>query len=103
EGVGAGTKALVGTRDGCIAGLVADRVEAPAELTHALAGLLGTRLQDVVVHDIERGVELLDALAEGRRGRATIVPRHAAFVAGAPGAVPAPAGAGTRAGDGPPP
>ncbi len=82
EGVGAGTKALMGTRDACIAGLVADRVEAPAELTYALAGLLGTRLQDVVVHDIARGAELLDALAEGRRGRATIVPRQSAFVAG---------------------
>ena len=38
-----------------VAGLVADRVEAPAELTHALAGLLGARLQDVVVHDIGIG------------------------------------------------
>jgi chromosome segregation protein len=99
EGVGAGTKALVGTRDGCIAGLVADRVEAPAELTHALAGLLGTRLQDVVVHDIERGVALLDALAEGRRGRATIVPRHAAFVAGAQAALPTDPGVVTRLAD----
>jgi chromosome segregation protein len=83
EGVGAGTKALVATRDGCIAGLVADRVEAPAELTQALAGLLGSRLQDVVVRDVERGAELLDALAEGRKGRATIVPLRPAFVAGA--------------------
>src|SRR5579859_1719316 len=41
DGVGAGTKAIVGMRDGCVAGLVADRVEAPAELTQALAGLLG--------------------------------------------------------------
>jgi chromosome segregation protein len=89
EGVGAGTKALMGTRDACVAGLVADRVEAPAELTHALAGLLGARLQDVVVHDIERGAELLDALAEGRRGRATIVPLHPAFVAGAQAELPA--------------
>jgi len=99
EGVGAGTKALVGTRDGCIAGLVADRVEAPAALTHALAGLLGTRLQDVVVRDVERGVELLEALAEGRRGRATIVPQHAAFVAGAQTAMPEDEGVVTRLAD----
>jgi len=99
EGVGVGTKALMSTRDGCIAGLVADRVEAPAELTHALAGLLGTRLQDVVVHDIERGSELLDALADGRRGRATIVPMHAAFVAGAQAALPADEGVVTRLAD----
>ncbi len=82
EGVGAGTKALVGTRDACVAGLVADRVEAPAELTHALAGLLGTRLQDVVVRDVERGVVLLEDLARTRKGRAAIVPLHPGFVAG---------------------
>jgi chromosome segregation protein len=83
EGVGAGTKALVGTRDACLAGLVADRIEAPAELTHALAGLLGSRLQDVVVVDVERGLALLEELARGRKGRAAIVPEHPSFVAGA--------------------
>jgi chromosome segregation protein len=83
EGVGAGTKALVATRDGCVAGLVADRIEAPAELTQALAGLLGSHLQDVVVTDVERGSALLDALAQGKKGRATIVPLRPAFVAGA--------------------
>jgi chromosome segregation protein len=82
EGVGVGTKALVATKDACLAGLVADRLEAPAHLTHALAGLLGSHLQDVVVSDIERGAALLDALAEGKRGRATIVPLHPAYVAG---------------------
>jgi chromosome segregation protein len=83
EGVGVGTKALVGTRDPCLAGLVADRVEAPAALTHALAGLLGARLEDVVVRDVERGLALLEDLARGRKGRAAIVPEHPSFVAGA--------------------
>ncbi|HEX8790927.1 MAG TPA: chromosome segregation protein SMC [Polyangiaceae bacterium] len=82
EGVGAGTKALVETRDPCILGLVADRIEAPAELTQALAGLLGTRLQDVVVSDMDRGLTLLEQLAEAGQGRATIVPLRPAFVAG---------------------
>jgi chromosome segregation protein len=82
EGVGDGTKAIVGTRDACVAGLVADRIEAPAELTQALAGLLGARLQNVVVRDLERGVALLEGLAQERRGRATIVPLHMPFVAG---------------------
>jgi chromosome segregation protein len=82
EGVGVGTKALVATRDATIVGLVADRIEAPAELTHALAGLLGVRLQDVVVRDVERGIELLDDLAQKRKGRASIVPVRATFVAG---------------------
>ncbi len=88
EGVGAGTKALMGARDAALAGLVADRVEAPVELTQALAGLLGKRLQDVVVHDVTRGMELLVDLANGRRGRATIVPLHAPFVAGAQATLP---------------
>src|SRR5579883_1915100 len=83
EGVGAGTRALVATRDPCILGLVADRVEAPPELTLALAGLLGARLQDVVVSDVERGVALLEDLARAQKGRAAIVPSHPPFVAGA--------------------
>src|ERR1019366_5900348 len=82
EGVGVGAKALVGTRDDCIVGLVAARREAPAELTQALAGLLGSRLQDVIVRDVERGVALLEELARGRKGRAAIVPQRPSFVAG---------------------
>jgi chromosome segregation protein len=88
EGVGAGTKALVGTRDACIVGLVADRVEAPPELTQALAGLLGARLQDVVVRDIDRGVALLEDLARGQKGRTAIVPLQSPFVAGSHPALP---------------
>ena len=88
EGVGAGVKALVATKDPVLAGLVADRVEAPAELTQALAGLLGSRLQDVVVRDIARGTELLEALAQGKKGRATIVPLHPPHVAGLSAVLP---------------
>ena len=99
EGVGAGTKALVATRDVCLAGLVADRVEAPSALTQALAGLLGTRLQDVVVHDVERGAALLETLAEHRRGRATIVPLHPAYVSGGQAILPADDGVVVRLAD----
>jgi chromosome segregation protein len=86
EGVGGGAKALLATKDESLQGLVADKVEAPPELTQALAGLLGHRLEDVVVNDMERGVALLHKLAEGqlgKKGRASIVPRHIRFVAGA--------------------
>ncbi|MCL2447367.1 MAG: chromosome segregation protein SMC, partial [Polyangiaceae bacterium] len=82
EGVGAGTKALVATRDATVVGLVADRIEAPPEMTQALAGLLGTRLQDVVVRDPERAMALLEDLAERRKGRASVVPERPAFIAG---------------------
>src|SRR5690606_31619872 len=68
EGVGAGAKALVETKDASLAGLLADRIEAPAHLSAALAGLLGAHLEDVVVEDIDRGVELLGDLASARRG-----------------------------------
>lgn len=84
EGIGAGARALVETKDGSLAGLLADRIEAPAELTAALAGLLGSHLEDVVVEDVSRGVELLADLATSRKGRATIVPRHPPYVAGRP-------------------
>ncbi len=100
EGVGAGTRALVGTRDACIAGLVADRLEAPAELTQALAGLLGPRLQHVVVNDIVRGQELLDSLAKSNHGRATIVPQHPSYVAGTQAELPQDEGVVARLVDG---
>jgi chromosome segregation protein len=82
EGVGAGAKALVETKDNTLAGLLADRVEAPADLTAALAGLLGAHLEDVVVDDLARGIDLLSNLASGRRGRATIIARHPPYIAG---------------------
>jgi len=88
EGVGAGPRTLVETGDPAILGLVGDRVEAPAELTHALAGLLGERLQDVVVSDVDRGVALLEEMARSGGGRAAIVPARLAFVAGKAPAVP---------------
>jgi chromosome segregation protein len=88
EGVGTGVKALIGTKDETICGLVADRIEAPHELTAAVAGLLGSRLQDVVVCDLDRGIELLEGLAQGKRGRATILPLHPRYVAGAHAVLP---------------
>lgn len=89
EGVGKGAKALVETRDAALAGLLADRVEAPAELTKALAGLLGSHVEDVVVDDLERGLELLAELAAAKKGRATIISRNPAFVSGKAPQLPA--------------
>ncbi len=82
EGVGAGPRALVATGDASLLGLVGDRIEAPADLTHALAGLLGDRLEDVVVDVVDRGVELLEEMARSGGGRAAVVPQHPAYVAG---------------------
>ncbi len=83
EGVGQGVKSLIATKDKSLLGLVADRIEAPAELTGAFAGLLGERLQWVVATDSHRAVELLAQLAQGKRGRATMLPARPPYIAGA--------------------
>jgi chromosome segregation protein len=88
EGVGAGVKSLLRTKDPALLGLVADRIEAPADLTQAFAGLLGDRLQCVVVSDVERGIALLGDLARGKNGRASVISARPRFVAGAPLGMP---------------
>lgn len=82
EGVGAGTRAFLNFGDACVLGLVADRLEAPHEMQGALAGLLGERLQYVVVSDLTRGLALLERLRAEKRGRAHVVPARPAYVAG---------------------
>jgi chromosome segregation protein len=82
EGVGQGPKTLLATRDPALLGLVADRFEAPAELTTAFAGLLGDELQGIVVGDLERGVALLAGLGQAKGGRAAVVAARPPYVAG---------------------
>src|SRR5690606_35199462 len=82
DGVGSGVRALLSAKDASVLGLVADRIEAPEELTDAFASLLGDRLQSVVVSDPERGLELLDQLKQGNRGRATVLVQRPRYVAG---------------------
>ena len=82
EGVGAGARALVSGTHAGVLGLVADRIEAPEELTAAFAGLLGERLQYVVVEDLPQGLDLLAELAKSERGRANIVAQRPPSAAG---------------------
>ncbi|HYO97101.1 MAG TPA: chromosome segregation protein SMC, partial [Polyangiaceae bacterium] len=82
EGVGAGARALLSKQDSRVLGMVADRLEAPEELTLAVAGLLGTRLQAVVVENCQAGVDLLAELAVQERGRADVIAAHPAYTAG---------------------
>jgi chromosome segregation protein len=89
EGVGVGTRALLNFGDPTVVGLVADRLEAPAGMQDALAGLLGERLQYVVVSDLRRGFALLDRLRREKRGRAHIIPARPAYVAGRRPSLPA--------------
>jgi chromosome segregation protein len=99
DGASAGVKALVATKDDTIVGLVADLVEAPAELSAALAGLLGPKLQYVVVSDLDRGAELLAGLAAQKRGRATVIARRPRWIAGAATPLPDDAGVVARLAD----
>ena len=82
DGVGGGTKVLLRSGDSTLRGLVADRIEAPAELTHAFAGLMGERLQCIITTDPERAVTLLNQLAEQKKGRATFITARPRYVAG---------------------
>lgn len=82
EGVGAGARALVGSKDPGVLGLVADRIEAPEELTQAFVALLGERLQYVVVSDPELGLRLLDGLRSSGRGRGHVIPARPGYTAG---------------------
>ncbi len=82
DGVGSGVRALLSSKDASVLGLVADRIEAPEELTDAFASLLGDRLQSVVVSDPERGLELLDQLKQSNRGRATVLAQRPRYIAG---------------------
>jgi chromosome segregation protein len=82
EGVGSGARALLGKGDSSVLGLVADRIEAPEDITAAFASLLGDRLQFVVVSDPERGLELLEELKASGRGRGHIIAARPSYVAG---------------------
>lgn len=82
EGVGAGVRAVMshfspgGNEARGVRGLVADRFDCPPELTQALAAALGEKLQYVVVDDLATGVDAVRYLSEGKRGRATLIPRQ---------------------------
>jgi chromosome segregation protein len=89
EGVGAGTKALLSFADPAVVGILADRLEVSPRFTDALAGLLGERLQCVIVSDPVRGLELLDQLKRQQRGRATIAIQSNLRETPAPAVIPA--------------
>jgi chromosome segregation protein len=83
EGVGAGAQAVMtgyanasgdAGRSGLV-GLVADRLECPAEHTRALGAALGGALEYLLVHDTDAALRAADYLAREEKGRATFLPR----------------------------
>jgi chromosome segregation protein len=93
EGVGVGVRALLAYGDESVLGLVADRLEAPPAMQQALAGLLGERLQYVVVSDMACGEALLERLRREKRGRAHVIAARPGYVAGRRPALPSVGGA----------
>jgi chromosome segregation protein len=91
EGVGKGARALLASHDETVCGMLADRVEAPEALIPALAALLGADLENVVVRDLGRGMDLLAGLAARGTGRATILPLVTRRVVGGAPTLPPPA------------
>jgi chromosome segregation protein len=94
EGVGQGVRAVMrglGKDTPGLLGLVADRLDCPAEYTEALAAALGDGLQHIVVENGEAAERVLAFLEEEARGRATTIPREPRRVVGAPPA-PVPGG-----------
>jgi chromosome segregation protein len=97
EGVGAGAQAVLtgytndADRSGLV-GLVADRLECPAEHTRALGAALGGSLEYLLVQDTDAALRAADYLAREEKGRATFLPRSPS---GSPRIVPPfPAGEG---------
>ncbi|MCA9583333.1 MAG: hypothetical protein KC416_16145, partial [Myxococcales bacterium] len=79
DGVGAGVRCVVTDfreREPGIVGLLADQVDCPVEWTQALAGVLGDRLQHVVVESDDVALRALQFLRSEERGRATFVARR---------------------------
>lgn len=63
-----------GGSDG-VCGVVADVIEAPAELEKALTAVLGDRLQYIIVQSREHGLDAIDYLKQECAGRGGFIPR----------------------------
>jgi chromosome segregation protein len=89
EGVKSAAKAVISSGHASVVGLFADRLQVPAEMTDAIAGLLGERLETVIAADPGEMHALLDEIRRGKKGRVALLPVHPRFVAGrAAGSLP---------------
>ena len=81
EGYQEGVRAVMlkhesnGASDG-VCGVVADFIEAPAEIEKALTAVLGERLQYVIVQGHKEGVEAIEYLKRESAGRGGFIPRR---------------------------
>src|SRR4030095_8535264 len=78
EGFARGTRAVMKHRPGeRIRGLLADVVQAPAEVEAAVEGILGERRGSVLVDDHAAGAQAVGFLKQRAEGRATFIPMGA--------------------------
>jgi chromosome segregation protein len=83
EGVKSAARAVLSSGNPEVLGSVAERFAVPAELTDAVAGLLGERLEAVVTTDPARLSALIEDLRRSKKGRVALLPVRPAYVAGA--------------------
>jgi chromosome segregation protein len=82
EGVKSAAKVVMSSGDSNVMGMFADRLTVPMEMTDAIAGLLGERLETVVATDPTQMLPLLEEIRKGKQGRVALLPAHPKFVAG---------------------
>jgi chromosome segregation protein len=82
EGVKSAAKAVLSSGHPNVIGLFADRLDVPAELTDAIAGLLGERLETVVATQPSEMLPLLEEIRKGKKGRVALLPLQPRFTAG---------------------
>jgi chromosome segregation protein len=83
EGVKSAAKAVLSSGNPDVLGSIAERMVVPAELTDAVAGLLGERLEAVVTTDPARLTALIEELRRNTKGRVALLPLRPCYVAGA--------------------
>jgi chromosome segregation protein len=93
EGVRSAAKTVMSSGHPGVVGLFADRLHVPADLTDAIAGLLGERLETVIAQNPAEMQPLLDEIRRGKKGRVSLLAAHPRFVA-ARGTRPVESGAG---------
>jgi chromosome segregation protein len=81
EGMRSAAKTVMGSGHPGVVGLFADRLHVPADLTDAIAGLLGERLETVIARDPAEMQPLLDEIRRGKKGRVALLAAHPRFVA----------------------
>ena len=72
EGMGAGAQAVMGNFESAI-GSLADQIRVPDEFVRAIEAALGAHLQLVLTEQSQAANEMLEHLARGEHGRASIV------------------------------